>query len=288
MCTSKEHQAGANNPAQPSYCTLPIFHAPLDLANAPSGGVGYVSGDGHHFGCRNPTLLQQAFHVIFVIDRSSSMGCADKKPLTDTPTSTRIAARHNNRIGAVYSSLYAFWSTRNAVANGNTARRDAYSVILFNHGHQQILVNDFTSTPDRLLEIVLPHGASGGTNYTSALQLTQTVMDRNWSTERAPVVVFLSDGKCGVDDSVTRDLSRRAIALGRALSFHAVSFGPHNSVLRRMPDIASDVQRSAPPDPMHPAVPSSYVEALDFVRLAESFIGIANSLTKPRGGLMHK
>ena len=59
----REHQADANNPAQPSYCTLPVFHAPLNLADTAPGGVGYVSGDGHHFGCRNPVLLQQAFHV---------------------------------------------------------------------------------------------------------------------------------------------------------------------------------------------------------------------------------
>ncbi|EKM59290.1 uncharacterized protein PHACADRAFT_88120 [Phanerochaete carnosa HHB-10118-sp] len=200
----------------------------------------------------------------------------------------RIAAHHSNRIGAVYSSLHAFWSARHAVANGITSRRDAYSVILFNQHQLQIATNDFTSSPERLLDLVLPHGAGGGTNYTPALQVAQSVMESNWSTERTPVVVFLSDGECTVDDSVTRNLSRRAITLGRALSFHAVSFGPHNAVLRRMADIASEVQRSAHPDPMHPPIPSSYVEALDSVRLAETFIGIANSLTKPRGGLMHR
>jgi hypothetical protein len=58
-----EHTAevgGAN--AQPSRCTLALFHAPMDAANAPAG-LGYVSNDGHHFSCRNPIVMQQAFHV---------------------------------------------------------------------------------------------------------------------------------------------------------------------------------------------------------------------------------
>ncbi|EKM59288.1 uncharacterized protein PHACADRAFT_249677 [Phanerochaete carnosa HHB-10118-sp] len=71
------------------------------------------------------------------------MSVTDREPLKGTPVTARIAARHNNRLGAVYSSLYAFWSTRHAVANGTTSRRDAYSVILFNSGQRQILTNDF-------------------------------------------------------------------------------------------------------------------------------------------------
>ena len=51
---------GAN--AQPSRCTLPMFHPDMDTAKAPAG-LGYVSNDGHHFACKNPILMQQAFHV---------------------------------------------------------------------------------------------------------------------------------------------------------------------------------------------------------------------------------
>jgi hypothetical protein len=51
---------GAN--AQPSRCTLDMFHPEMDAAKAPAG-LGYVSSDGHHFSCKNPILMQQAFHV---------------------------------------------------------------------------------------------------------------------------------------------------------------------------------------------------------------------------------
>jgi hypothetical protein len=58
----------------------------------------------------------------------------------------------------------------------------------------------------------------------------------------------------------------------RPLSFHAVSFGQEatSSSLRRMAQIALEVQNTAPHDPLLPAtanVPSSYTEALDTVSL---------------------
>ena len=56
-----EHAATATSPAQPSYCTLPTFHAPV--ASNQVVGLGYVSNDGHSFSCRNPVVMQQAFHV---------------------------------------------------------------------------------------------------------------------------------------------------------------------------------------------------------------------------------
>lgn len=58
-----EHRADANGPAQPSYCDSTIFHQPHTIGVGPPGGRGYISGDGHHFLCRNPAQLQQSFHV---------------------------------------------------------------------------------------------------------------------------------------------------------------------------------------------------------------------------------
>lgn len=121
------------------------------------------------------------------------MAATDRRPLNDTPASARIAARHNNRIGAVYSSLFAFWSTRHAVANGNANRRDAYSVILFHGSQTATITNDFTSTPDQLLNTVLGYQAGGGTDYNIALEGAQAVMENNWSTERyATASIFIT------------------------------------------------------------------------------------------------
>jgi len=57
----------------------------------------------------------------------------DRRPLSNTPTTARISANNDNRFGAVLSALQGFWSSRDYGRPPNTARRDAYSVVLFDH-----------------------------------------------------------------------------------------------------------------------------------------------------------
>ncbi|KIM52556.1 hypothetical protein SCLCIDRAFT_549583 [Scleroderma citrinum Foug A] len=234
------------------------------------------------------------------------MSSVDRRPLQNTPASARIIATANNRFGAVLSSLFSFWSARaTAIGSGmNVARRDAYSVILFNHAALTAIENDFTSTPDQLLDALLPYKADRGTNYTAALVHAQDLMKKHWCTERPPVIIFLSDGECGIADQTMQDLCRTSVQLGKALSFHSVSFGSdvYSQCLRRMVEIAqdaqNDVQAKARPAetlwrsfssqaPTANTVKSTYNQALDTVQLSETFLRIAESLRKPRGALMH-
>ena len=135
--------------------------------------------------------------VTFLIDdfsRSGSMSGRDRSPLPNTPVTNQIVARHNNRVGAVYSSLYAFWKARDSAVNNGSGgainRRDAYSVILFDQDVRTVIDNDFTSAPEALLAQVLPVGAGGGTNFTLALRSAQELMENNCSTERFVVVFY--------------------------------------------------------------------------------------------------
>ncbi|KAF7308999.1 VWFA domain-containing protein [Mycena kentingensis (nom. inval.)] len=306
MCPDPEHVDDTTTTmSRTSYCTLPLFHPPA----ARTAGLGYLSNDGHIFNCKNPTVIQNAFHVIFVIDRSSSMGHADRRPLANVPSTRRITRHANNRLGAVYSALHGFWISRNAALAGGAQgaraangfallpgnvpapapiRRDAYSVVLFDRDVSTCITNDFASTPDALLNVLLEHGTGRGTNFTQAIDSARIVMERHWSNERSPVVIFLSDGEARINDDKMRTLCRRAIALGRPLSFHAVSFGreSQSGYLRRMADVALEVQNNAPAGQMGTTIDSSYSEALDTVRLAETFLGFAESLRKPRGALV--
>lgn len=116
------------------------------------------------------------------------MSCTDRRPLANAPATNQITRSANNRLGAVYSALHSFWSARHAAVTAGQqtvgARRDAYSIVLFNEGSTNILANDFTSSPDQLLAIVLAHQASGGTNFAGALRTSQAAMTQHWSTER--------------------------------------------------------------------------------------------------------
>jgi hypothetical protein len=122
------------------------------------------------------------------------MSSTDRRPLANAPATNQIIRSANNRLGAVYSALYSFWSARHAAVTAGQqtvgARRDAYSIVLFNESDTSVLVNDFTSSPDQLLTIVLAHQASGGTNFAAALRAGQTAMTQHWSTERLAIQTY--------------------------------------------------------------------------------------------------
>ena len=72
VSTASEHVASGGKPATPSFCNLPLFHAPLS-ANSAQPNQGHISRDGHQFLCRNPTSVQQPFHMwVFVTKQPRS------------------------------------------------------------------------------------------------------------------------------------------------------------------------------------------------------------------------
>jgi hypothetical protein len=116
------------------------------------------------------------------------MGSQDRQPSPGIPSTLTIAARSNNRLGAVYSALHSFWMARQTAINnsGGSARRDAYSVLLFESFTKRTSINNnFSHTPDQLLQKLLPHSIRGGTNFEAALTLAQDMMQTHWSTERS-------------------------------------------------------------------------------------------------------
>jgi hypothetical protein len=116
----------------------------------------------------------------------------DRQPLTNAAGTDRITPTANDRLGSVFSSLYSFWLARQAAidrnAQTNGVRRDAYSLILFNHKPSTSIENDFTSSPDELLAAALKYEANGGTDFTRALRRAQSVMNSHWSTERYKLI----------------------------------------------------------------------------------------------------
>ncbi|KAF8607201.1 hypothetical protein BDV93DRAFT_520086 [Ceratobasidium sp. AG-I] len=284
MCAGPEHEASATSAAHPSYCKLPIFHPPQPQNPPPPAG--YVSIDGHLFNCQNPARMHQAYHIVFVIDNSGSMAGQDKTPLPNTPISIRLRSSCNNRYGAVLSALHSFWISRESA----NARQDAYSVITFNTTPVTQVSNDFASSTDQLIERLIPHRPRGGTNFSAALAHAQTLIRSNWSSDRAPVLVFLSDGQCTLGSNPVYDICRLCVQLGKPLAFYTVSFGSdiHSASLRQMVNIAREVYASAPQDALGPARgnPCSYTNAIDTIQLADTFLGIANSLQKPRASLI--
>ena len=116
------------------------------------------------------------------------MSLRDRKPLPNSAGLDRIVRTANNRLGAVFSALYRFWIARQATEDGNSpgggGRKDAYSLIFFNHEPSTPIENDVTSSPDELLTAALQLNANGGKDFSIALETAQKVMNSHWSTER--------------------------------------------------------------------------------------------------------
>ncbi|KAH9171595.1 hypothetical protein EDB89DRAFT_1906874 [Lactarius sanguifluus] len=293
-------KGGAN--AQPSGCTLALFHVPLSTGLAPPGH-GYVSGDGHHFTCKKPGRPQVAFHVIFVIeayvchhflDNYNSPDACDIGP---NPWGILIYSHFlmllgphallltmNNRFGAAISSLYSFWTARQtAVRKSGGRRRDAYSIVFFNRDALTCVENDLTSSPDELLTSCLRYNAQESDNYKLAIEKAQAIMTSHWSAERAPFLIFLTDGQTHIGDKPFYDICRAAVGRGMPLSFHVVCFGPDKpKALYKTVQIAQEVEKSAPHDSLTKGIASSLTKATDSVELTATFQRFANSLTKGR------
>ncbi|KAK4689286.1 hypothetical protein P7C73_g826, partial [Tremellales sp. Uapishka_1] len=286
-CPGEEHQRHLGDS---SHCILPMLHVPASRNTSVTSG--HISHDGHHYLCNDPLRDQQAYHVIFVLDRSTSMTSTDSRPVLGTPSYSAIARVADNRYGAVLSACFAFWSARQTLAQsaGFSARRDAYSVILFNKSPLVLFEADSTSSAAQLLTRCLRYRPDEGTNFDAALTCAKVVMQRNWSSERTPVVILLSDGECATTKEPIQNICRRAANLQKPLNFHAVSFGPdaQSDALRAMAQQARDIYRRAPKDTNVPAhVACTYSTALDTVALANTFLNIAGSLRRSRGSLMN-
>ncbi|PKY47221.1 hypothetical protein RhiirA4_462349, partial [Rhizophagus irregularis] len=62
-CPDEKHHKSQGSSAPPptkSFCELQLFHAPLSPSSNPPNGYGYISLDGHHFNCENPTSYRLA------------------------------------------------------------------------------------------------------------------------------------------------------------------------------------------------------------------------------------
>jgi len=246
----------------------------------------HVSKNGHVFPCPHPETLRQAYHVIFVIDNSTSMSCRDRQPLANTPSFSSIAPRHPDRFGAVLSGLFSFWTAR--APGPEEDRRDAYSVLLFAQDVRLCITHDTNKSPAELLNTIVGMPYVPYTNFVKAIAGAEFIMKESWSADRAPVIIFLSDGECALNDQVVYDLCDSAVSLGNPLRLYGVSFGrnEYSHALRRMVAISREVAQNAVRGTVKPAVPSEYSDAMTTINLAETFLDIAASLTKPRAALI--
>ena len=202
----------------------------------------------------------------------------------------------NNRLGAVYSALYNFWTARQAAVG---CQRDTNTVILHAENAEFVCESDTTRSAGELLDLLLPKGPQGGNNFDKALQAANLAIFSGRDNGRPPVIIFLSDGIASVSVGSVQRLFRTAtgkecvalrqifnsqahVLYSQGLSMHAILFGPKKTSTRmeQMIAVARDAQSTTP---ALACAPSSFHEALDSVgRFTGSRLALCSIYVYPR------
>lgn len=204
-----------------------------------------------------------ANHVIFIIDRSGSMGSQDCRP-----SLVKFSTYHDNRLGCVYEAILRFIKTRML-----STLQDLVSVVLFDNSAS--VAFEGQAIAETLVNQLLAYQIAGGTVYSAGLEAAASILNRSLQDpemqKKTPVMVFLSDGgNLGGSDPIA--CVRNMKQAESKISFHTIKFGsdPYNQILI---DMAS-------------AGNGSFQVSLDEVQLARSFEGLANSLRTKVASLM--
>ncbi|GBB95541.1 hypothetical protein RclHR1_02560001, partial [Rhizophagus clarus] len=292
-CSDEMHQKSQGPSAPPptrSFCELQLFHAPLSPSSNPPNDYGYISLDGHHFDCENPSTREAAFHIIFILDRSGSMSLNDKKPVPNFPIYNDLIKNHNNRIGAVYQAVYQFMDARINSAKANqsgSATRDSISLILFDN---EVIVpfeyRDLTDPKD-LLNSMLQHQARGGTNYDLAIQKAGFLITSHFDPTKVNIIIFLSDGLCGVPLSQLHTICKQNKTRGSPLYLYAVLFSS-DSRSHSLEEMAKIAQSYHPQNSSSGALRCQFTCTVNEITLVNHFTGIAESLRNHKPALLKK
>ncbi|CAG8505521.1 11511_t:CDS:10 [Funneliformis caledonium] len=241
-----------------SFCELSLFHAPLDSHSNPPNDNGYISLDGHHFNCENPSTREAAFHIIFVLDRSSSMENQDKKPIHNYSISNYLKFRnHNNRLGAVYQAV----------------------IVPFE--------NQELSNPKILLDKMTEHQPLGGTRFELAIQKAGSLITSHYDPARTNIIIFLSDGECNTPEKQLRDICKENQTIRTPLYLYTVLFSSDSGIssLKEMATIAQTYHVNAiSSGGLH----CQFTQAINEINLVDHFINVAESLRKHKPTLLKK
>ncbi|ORX89069.1 hypothetical protein K493DRAFT_306093 [Basidiobolus meristosporus CBS 931.73] len=296
-CPDEKHKA---QDSSRSYCTLRMFHSPMDPANLGPLGRGYVSVDGHHFDCANPVSEKARYHIVLCLDMSSSMFVGDFGPLFGSPLYNRLVGAFNNRFGAVLDATFRFLQSRQATWSEGTDGRDAISIVLFSSVSQIQLNHDTTLNAQEVIERLLSERLRpAGTNYDSAMKTASELIQTHWDPRMLPTIIFLSDGECQIRREYYSDLFEKLASLGYPTGFYSILFSPvttYSSSLKEMANIAQaqynasirsnklknvlDMQDNA-------QVPCGFHNAINEVDLSQHFLKLATSLREQHPSLMH-
>ena len=259
---SRSSAPAASSSFHRSYCQEELWHEPVPRLSASGGNSqsGFVSQDGHHFPCSH--VASAAHHVVFVVDRSGSMGSADMRPTIPT-----FQATHNNRLGAVLQAMSQFIDLRLSMQVAG----DKMSLVLFNESaHVALSFQDMR--PD-LMNYVLTTHPGGSTQFQMGLRSAAQVVQAHAVAGMPTVIMFLSDGQDWGQWNAQAEIQALR-AMHPKLRLHSTVFGNAGprcrELLERMAEWGG----------------GQFTVSLDEIQLNENFRALAMSLKDATAALL--
>ncbi|CAJ0756844.1 16564_t:CDS:10 [Entrophospora sp. SA101] len=137
--------------------------------------------DSDRFGC-------DAFHIIFVLDRSGSMRGTDRKPLENIHSNIKHKENQN----------------QDAVDN------DTISLILFNHETVVPIENQPLNDANNALDTMIKYGANGGTRFDLAIREAGSLIEKHYNPKKSPLYLYTVLFSSNSSSSVLEKMSNTA------------------------------------------------------------------------------
>ncbi|CAI2180537.1 19077_t:CDS:10, partial [Funneliformis geosporum] len=284
-CPDEKHHKSKGSTSKllsKSFCELLLFHAQLDPNSNPPDDNGYISKDGHHFLCENPSPLA-AFHIIFVLDRSRSMEWLIQGDSFSTFFKKWDHNDNNNRLSAVYHAVYEFMKSRinNIQTNQYQAIHDKLSLILFNDENQDL------TDPEKLFDIMIKNKPGGGTSFKRAINKAGSLISSHYDHSRTNVIIFLSDGEDDVPGRQLHDICKENQTRGQLFLNSYILFGNESatSSLEEMANIAHSYHTN---NKSSGDLRCQFTRVIDENILVNHFTNVAVSLREHKPTLLKK
>jgi hypothetical protein len=129
------------------------------------------------------------------------------------PTEGFIREKHNNRVGALYESCYAFLKKRSGTSDIVTA--------LYHHHDTQVVFERQPTSPE-LVNKMMQHGAGGDNNFKLCMTKLGEVLGRE-TLDYIPIALFMTDGQWTDDGGP--NILQGLMNMHQSLTLHAICLG---------------------------------------------------------------
>jgi len=245
--------------AEESYCSLPLWHEPLDPKGPVPNNQGYISSSGHHFHCSHSC----SYRTIFLLDRGASMATKDCSPTLPIIRSLRVT--HRNRLGCAVEAIFRFIMKR----LGSGAVEDRVDVIAFKERANICVYEEPLS--EKLIMKMIRMAPSGVSMLESALEAALAMIQEQRNPRLIPMLLLVTDGNVQVSPVAFRMLES-LMKMDKRTTFHVVQFGNGK--------IAHDLRQ------LCEAAQGQILSSLDEISLMEQLDSVTEKMQSREGGLI--